>query len=218
MKIPLNWIAAAALAALLAGCATTVEYGDATSSKPISTSFGSSDLQQIAATMVDSMLADEVLQDISQAGPPLLIVDKVKNKTMQHIDTESVTDSIRTKLIRSRKFSFQDRTTEAALQEELPDITRRQAMDALSRYGIFQRQSQDEIEKLRASENVALPADLDYATISGLSKEIQHKLGQARPQTLGQASRIPGVTPAAVSLLMIHLKKRSAGQQLEQSA
>ena len=114
-----NWFVAAALAALLAGCATTVEYGDATSSKPISTSFGSSDLHQIAAAMVDSMLADEVLQDISQAGPPLLIVDKVKNKTMQHIDTESVTDSIRTKLIRSRKFSFQDRTTEAALTEEL---------------------------------------------------------------------------------------------------
>ena len=119
MKIPLNWIAAAALAALLAGCATTVEYGDATSSKPISTSFGSSDLQQIAVTMVDSLLADEILQDISVGGPPLLIVDKVKNKTMQHIDTESVTDSIRTKLIRSRKFSFQDRTTEAALSEEL---------------------------------------------------------------------------------------------------
>jgi uncharacterized protein (TIGR02722 family) len=115
----MNGLAAAALAALLAGCATTVEYGDATSSKPIGTGFGSSDLQQIAAAMVDSMLMDEVLQDISAGGPPLLIVDKVKNKTMQHIDTESVTDSIRTKLIRSRKFSFQDRTTEAALQEEL---------------------------------------------------------------------------------------------------
>ena len=119
MKAMLNLLAAAALAAGMAGCATTVEYGDATSSKPISTDFGSADLQQIAATMVDSMLADEVLQDISVDGPPLLIVDKVKNKTMQHIDTESVTDSIRTKLIRSRKFSFQDRTTEAALQEEL---------------------------------------------------------------------------------------------------
>ena len=46
----------------------------------------------------------------------------------------------------------------------------------------------------------------------------QHKLGQARPQTLGQASRIPGVTPAAISLLLIHLKKRGAGRQLEQSA
>ena len=119
MKTFGNLFAAAAIAAMLAGCATTVEYGDATSSKPISTDFGSSDLQQIAATMVDSMLLDEVLQDISAGGPPLLIVDKVKNKTMQHIDTESVTDSIRTKLIRSRKFSFQDRTTEAALSEEL---------------------------------------------------------------------------------------------------
>ena len=119
MKTSLNLFAAAAIAAMLAGCATTVEYGDATSSKPIDVGFGSSDLQQIAATMVDSMLMDEVLQDISADGPPLLVVDKVKNKTMQHIDTESVTDSIRTKLIRSRKFSFQDRTTEAALSEEL---------------------------------------------------------------------------------------------------
>ncbi len=113
-------LAMAGLVALLAsGCASTVEYGDSTSSKPIDTDFGSADLQMIAAKMVDSMLADDVLQDISVDGPPLLIVDKVKNKTMQHIDTESVTDSIRTKLIRSRKFSFQDRTTEAALQEEL---------------------------------------------------------------------------------------------------
>lgn len=120
MKTTIKLISAAGILALFAaGCATTVEYGDATSAKPISTGFGSSDLQQIAAKMVDSMLADEVLQDISADGPPLLIVDKVKNKTMQHIDTESVTDSIRTKLIRSRKFSFQDRTTEAALQEEL---------------------------------------------------------------------------------------------------
>ena len=120
MKSMWKWMMLAAAAALLAsGCATTVEYGDETSAKPISTDFGSSDLQQIAAKMVDSLLADEVLQDISADGPPLLVVDNVKNKTTQHIDTESLTDSIRTKLIRSRKFSFQDRTTEAALQEEL---------------------------------------------------------------------------------------------------
>ncbi|PKM03592.1 MAG: tRNA uridine-5-carboxymethylaminomethyl(34) synthesis enzyme MnmG, partial [Gammaproteobacteria bacterium HGW-Gammaproteobacteria-5] len=87
-----------------------------------------------------------------------------------------------------------------------------------TKYAGYIERQQDEIERLRASENIALPADLDYTTIPGLSKEIQHKLGQARPETLGQASRIPGVTPAAVSLLMIHLKKRNAGQQLEQSA
>ena len=83
--------------------------------------------------------------------------------------------------------------------------------------GYIDRQ-QEEIEKLRASENIRLPVDIDYPGISGLSKEIQSKLTQARPETLGQASRIPGVTPAAISLLMIHLKKRGAVRQVEQSA
>jgi len=87
-----------------------------------------------------------------------------------------------------------------------------------TKYAGYIDRQQEEIVRLRASESVVLPADLDYATISGLSKEIQHKLSLARPETLGQASRIPGVTPAAVSLLMIQLKKRSAGQKLEQSA
>ncbi|WP_263263637.1 tRNA uridine-5-carboxymethylaminomethyl(34) synthesis enzyme MnmG [Pseudomonas entomophila] len=83
--------------------------------------------------------------------------------------------------------------------------------------GYIDRQ-QEEIERLRASESVRLPVDIDYPTISGLSKEIQAKLSQARPETLGQASRIPGVTPAAISLLMIHLKKRGAARQVEHSA
>ncbi len=74
----------------------------------------------------------------------------------------------------------------------------------------------DDIAKMRASEAVKLPTDLDYTLISGLSKEIQQKLSTSRPETLGQASRIPGVTQAAVSLLMVHLKKRKATQILEQ--
>ena len=74
----------------------------------------------------------------------------------------------------------------------------------------------DDIAKMRASEAVKLPTDIDYTAISGLSKEIQQKLLATRPETLGQASRIPGVTQAAVSLLMVHLKKRKATQILEQ--
>ena len=81
--------------------------------------------------------------------------------------------------------------------------------------GYLDRQFND-IAKMRASEAVKLPTDLDYTAISGLSKEIQQKLLAARPETLGQASRIPGVTQAAVSLLMVHLKKRKATQILEQ--
>src|SRR5690554_5170983 len=75
----------------------------------------------------------------------------------------------------------------------------------------------DDIAKMRASEAVKLPIDMDYAVISGLSKEIQQKLIAGRPETLGQASRIPGVTQAAVSLLMVHLKKRKASNNLEQA-
>lgn len=87
-----------------------------------------------------------------------------------------------------------------------------------TKYAGYIDRQQEEIDRLRASEATPLPADLDYAGIAGLSREIQAKLAQARPQTLGQASRIPGVTPAAISLLLIHLKKRSAGRSLEQSA
>jgi uncharacterized protein (TIGR02722 family) len=103
----------------LSGCASTMQYGDAGSAKPISTDFGSSDLQQIAETMVDSMISFPPMVELIASRRPVVSVDKVKNKSMQHIDTESVTDSIRTKLIRSGKFRFIDRTTDAQTIEEL---------------------------------------------------------------------------------------------------
>ncbi|WP_010625964.1 tRNA uridine-5-carboxymethylaminomethyl(34) synthesis enzyme MnmG [Halomonas sp. KM-1] len=73
--------------------------------------------------------------------------------------------------------------------------------------GYIDRQ-QDEIDKLKRHEATPLPADLDYIQVEGLSHEIRQKLAEARPETLAQASRISGVTPAAVSILLIHLKKR----------
>ncbi len=103
----------------LGGCASTMQYGDAGSAKPISTEFGSSDLQQIAETMVDSMLIFPPMVELTASRRPVVSVDKVKNKTMQHIDTESITDSIRAKLIRSGKFRFIDRTTDEQTVEEL---------------------------------------------------------------------------------------------------
>ncbi|GEN23791.1 tRNA uridine 5-carboxymethylaminomethyl modification enzyme MnmG [Halomonas cupida] len=73
--------------------------------------------------------------------------------------------------------------------------------------GYIDRQ-QDEIDKLKRHEATPLPEDLDYQRIEGLSHEIRQKLSEARPQTLAQAGRVSGVTPAAVSILLIHLKKR----------
>ncbi|CAA0110694.1 tRNA uridine-5-carboxymethylaminomethyl(34) synthesis enzyme MnmG [Zhongshania aliphaticivorans] len=73
--------------------------------------------------------------------------------------------------------------------------------------GYIDRQ-QEEIDRLRRHEDTRLPIDFDYTVIEGLSNEVKQKLGNTRPQTLAQASRISGVTPAAVSLLLIYLKKR----------
>ena len=75
--------------------------------------------------------------------------------------------------------------------------------------GYIERQK-DEIEKSLAHESLPLPADIDYAQVHGLSFEVRQKLTQIRPQTLGQASRLQGITPAAISLLLVHLKRRKA--------
>jgi len=77
-----------------------------------------------------------------------------------------------------------------------------------ARYSGYVRRQQDEIERSRHTGDVTLPDDLDYAAIHGLSHEVRQKLSQQRPPTVGQASRIPGVTPVAVSLLLVHLQKR----------
>ncbi|WP_127558461.1 tRNA uridine-5-carboxymethylaminomethyl(34) synthesis enzyme MnmG [Saccharospirillum alexandrii] len=81
--------------------------------------------------------------------------------------------------------------------------------------GYIQRQ-QDDIDTLRRHESMKLPAELDFDAIGGLSNEVKQKLKQTRPETLAQASRISGVTPAAVSMLLIHLKKQSAASKAAQ--
>ena len=73
-------------------------------------------------------------------------------------------------------------------------------------FGYLERQ-QREVEKSRGHEDTALPTDLDYGQVSGLSNEVRQKLTKIRPITIGQAKRISGVTPAAISLLLIHLRK-----------
>jgi tRNA uridine 5-carboxymethylaminomethyl modification enzyme len=77
-----------------------------------------------------------------------------------------------------------------------------------ARYAGYIDRQQQEIERARAHEAAPLPGDLDYAAVSGLSNEVRQRLAEVRPLTLGQAARVPGVTPAAVSLLMIHMKRR----------
>jgi tRNA uridine 5-carboxymethylaminomethyl modification enzyme len=78
------------------------------------------------------------------------------------------------------------------------------------RYQGYIDRQQAEVERGALYENMSLPAELDYATVRGLSKEVQQKLNVHKPETLGQAARISGVTPAALSLLLVHLKRMAA--------
>ncbi len=82
--------------------------------------------------------------------------------------------------------------------------------------GYINRQS-EEIARLRRYENTALPENFDYLSVEGLSNEVKQKLTDARPETLARASRIPGVTPAAISLLLIYLKKYGAVDRKEKA-
>jgi len=84
-----------------------------------------------------------------------------------------------------------------------------QQVSVQAKYSGYIERQKEEIERQRASEQTTLPANLDYTQVSGLSTEVRQRLTEVRPTTLGQAARIPGVTPAAVSLLRIHLKKRT---------
>ncbi len=118
-------------------------------------------------------------------------------------------------LLRRPEVDYQSLTALAVVGEGLPaaldERTRRLAAEQIeiqAKYAGYIRRQQDEIERqLRHGETV-LPDDLDYAAVIGLSSEVRQKLAAARPASLGQAARISGVTPAAISLLLVHLKKR----------
>ena len=104
-----------------AGCANkqVISYGDATAVETTDVSFGSTDLQKVAAEMTDSLLVSPVIGTLTQNKRPVVFVERLKNKTSEHIDTESITDSISTKLLRSGKFRFVDMGRVEAVRAQL---------------------------------------------------------------------------------------------------
>lgn len=102
----------------------------------------------------------------------------------------------------------QIRTLDPAVPNCPPDIDA-QAEIQLKYEGYVNRQA-DIVERFKNMENVRLPENIDYSSISGLSREVCEKLSRIRPRSIGQASRIPGITPAAITLLSFYVKKKSA--------
>jgi tRNA uridine 5-carboxymethylaminomethyl modification enzyme len=92
--------------------------------------------------------------------------------------------------------------------DRLPGQVRAQ-VEVRAKYAGYIERQEDEIERHRRHEETRLPEDLDYFQVTSLSHEVRQKLAEARPATIGMAGRLPGMTPAAVSILIVHLKKRS---------
>ena len=116
-------------------------------------------------------------------------------------------------LLRRPEVSYEALLSLTGAGEGETDEQVRQQLEIAAKYQGYIDRQQDEIERQRGNEETSLPADLDYKDVHGLSIEAQQKLNAHKPQTIGQASRISGITPAAISLLLVYLKRKSRQKQ-----
>lgn len=134
----------------------------------------------------------------------------------QHPSLEAVNALVNTPLTREQSLEELLRRPEVtydalmAIEGIGPSVTDPAAAEQVEiqiKYAGYIERQHDEVEKQLRNENTLLPLDLDYREVNGLSNEVKAKLNDAKPQTIGQASRISGITPAAISILLVHLKK-----------
>jgi tRNA uridine 5-carboxymethylaminomethyl modification enzyme len=112
-------------------------------------------------------------------------------------------------LLRRPEISASDITTfSGELTGFAPDVTLQAEVEV--KYAGYIDRQMEMVERFKKTENVHLPEDLNYSEIKGLSREVCEKLTRIKPRSLGQASRISGVTPAAISLLSVYLRKRKS--------
>ena len=112
-------------------------------------------------------------------------------------------------LLRRPNVTYAALTSLPAVGNPVDDAIVAEQVEIQCKYAGYIDRQQEEIERQRRNESTRLPDWLDYAQVRGLSNEVRQKLQTQRPATIGQASRIPGITPAAISLLLVHLKKAS---------
>ena len=113
-------------------------------------------------------------------------------------------------LLRRPNVSYRSLSLIPAFGKGMEDSVVAEQVEIQAKYQGYIARQQEEVERHQAQESASLPADLDYADVRGLSIEVRQTLSRQRPQTIGQAARISGVTPAAVSLLLVHLKRARA--------
>jgi tRNA uridine 5-carboxymethylaminomethyl modification enzyme len=130
----------------------------------------------------------------------------VNDKLIEHGSAPLRTVSTLHDLMKRPELSYQDICLFDSCPADLSDDIIKQLEIQIKYQGYIDRQYQ-QVEQFKKLECIVIPADIQYEEIHGLTREVREKLITIRPHTLGQASRISGITPAALSILMIHLKK-----------
>ena len=110
-------------------------------------------------------------------------------------------------LLRRPEVTYEKLTTIETFAPAHEDIEAREQVETQIKYQGYIDRQRDEVEKSLRHETTKLPFDLDYSLVKGLSNEVVIKLNDAKPESVGMASRISGITPAAISLLLVYLKK-----------
>jgi len=116
-------------------------------------------------------------------------------------------------LLRRPEVSYDRLMTLVDMTSAVDDPHVAEQVEIQTKYEGYIDRQRDEVARREQLDSLPLPADLDFQSVRGLSVEVRQKLGSQRPETLGQASRISGVTPAAISLLLVHLKRASQRQK-----
>ena len=136
--------------------------------------------------------------------------DALSDEDAQRVLGQSLSRETRAwEILRRPDVDYNELVALPAIAKAVDDPRIAAQVDVQAKYAGYIGRQKDEIAKLKSNEARALPVSMDYAAVKGLSAEVRQKFTDTRPETIAQAARIPGVTPAAISLLLVHLKKRA---------
>jgi tRNA uridine 5-carboxymethylaminomethyl modification enzyme len=153
----------------------------------------------------DAITAEQERLKSTWVNPRLLPVEEAERVLGQPIEREyTLLD-----LLKRPDVTYEALMTLPGTGPGTHDATVAAQVEVQAKYAGYIARQQDEVARQEAHESTLLPLDLDYGAVRGLSMEVRQKLAHHRPDTIGQASRIQGVTPAAISLLLVHLKRRA---------
>jgi len=154
----------------------------------------------------DAVVAEAQRLRSTWINPRLLEEEQMHRLFGQALEREYVLGD----LLKRPGVAYRDLMTLPGAGTAIDDAQAAEQVEIQIKYQGYVDRQQEEVARHAQFENWKLPAGFDYASVRGLSREVQQKLGKHRPETIGQAERISGITPAAISLLLVHLKRGSA--------